>query len=475
MKTIKLFKQSTPVPFVILGMVEFCLLVLAVYLAVYLRFHVFYGNEHLPDDLVAQLVGPLYPKALLFAIVLFFSMIAMGLYSSRYMLLGTVGVHLRLVISHLAGFVAFVFIAYLLPSLFLGRGLMGFSVVLSLVLIIISRRIFVALMKSSQLNRRVLVYGAGSNSNYVASVSENFEKLGITVVGYVSGDNTITQRSNPGTIRLTRPLHEYVIQQEIDEIVIAMDDRRGALPIDELIECKLAGVDIVDLPTFFESSAAKIRLDLLTPSWLIFNSGFERGSLSDTVKRGIDLLTSLILLAVTWPFMILTALAIKLEDGLSAPVIYRQVRIGKNGKPFDIYKFRSMRVDAESGEKPQWASANDSRITRVGNVIRLLRLDELPQLLNVVRGDMSFVGPRPERPEFVETLSEKIPYYNERHRVKPGVTGWAQLNYPYGASDRDSMEKLQYDLYYTKNHSLMLDVMILLQTVEIVLFGKGAR
>jgi len=391
------------------------------------------------------------------------------------MLLGEVGVHLRLIVSHLAGFVAFVFIAYLLPSLFLGRGLMGFSVALSLLLIILSRRLFFSLMKSTQLNRRVLIYGAGTNSRYVEGVSEHLQKMGITVSGYISGENAFTTLSSPKVIKLSQPLVDYAKQQHIDEIVIAMDDRRGKMPIDELIECKLAGIDIVDLPTFFETSAAKIRLDLMTPSWLIFTSGFEHGALSDFIKRGIDLVASLLLLAVTWPFMIFTAIAIKIEDGITAPVIYKQVRVGKSGKPFNIYKFRSMRVDAESGNKPQWASANDSRITKVGSIIRLLRLDELPQLLNVVLGDMSFVGPRPERPEFVASLSEKIPYYNERHRVKPGVTGWAQLNYPYGASDKDSMEKLQFDLYYTKNHSLMLDLMILLQTVEIVLFGKGAR
>jgi len=475
LKTIKLFNQSTPVPFVILAVIEFLLLVAAVYLATWLRFSHFFSGEVFSDAVIREMVGPILPKALLFASVLFISMMAMGLYSARTMLLGVVGVHLRLIVSHLVGFVAFVFIAYLLPTLFLGRGLMISSVALSLLFIVLSRRIFESLSRTNQLRRRVLVYGAGENALTIERAAPQLEKMGVSIDGYVAVDGAFPRTGGKTLLNLPSPLKEYVRQQQISQIVIALDDRRGSLPIDELVECKLAGVEIVDLPSFFEVTATKVRLDLIPPSWLIFAPGFERGAVTDVLKRAIDLLASLLLLMVSWPLMLLTMIAIKLEDGLSAPVIYKQTRIGKDGRPFDIYKFRSMSVDAEKGEKPQWASTNDPRITRVGNIIRLLRLDELPQLLNVLKGDMSFVGPRPERPEFVDSLSQKIPYYNERHRVKPGVTGWAQLNYPYGASDRDSMEKLQYDLYYTKNHSLMLDLIILLQTVEIVLFGKGAR
>ena len=475
LKTIKLFNQSTPAPFVVLGVIEFLLLVAAVYLATWLRFSHFLEGESYTDEAIREIVGPLYPKALLFASVLFLSMMAMGLYSARNMVLGAVGVHLRLVVSHLVGFVAFVFLAYLVPSLFLGRGLMLTSVALALLFVIASRHVFVSLIKSNQLNRKVLVYGAGDNAARIERMMPQLEKTGVTISGFVAADDTPPRTGALTVINPGRSLADYVRNQAIDQVVIALDDRRGALPIDDLVECRLQGIEVIDLPTFFENNAAKVRLDLMPPSWLIFSSGFERGALTDTVKRGIDLLASLLLVAVSWPFMLLVAIAIKLEDGLDAPVIYRQVRVGKEGRPFEIYKFRSMRVDAEKEQKPQWAQSNDPRITRVGSIIRLLRLDELPQLLNVLKGDMSFVGPRPERPEFVELLSEKIPYYNERHRVKPGVTGWAQLNYPYGASDRDSMEKLQFDLYYTKNHSLMLDIVILLQTVEIVLFGKGAR
>ena len=475
MKKIKLFNQSIPAPFVALGVIEFLLLVAALYLATWLRFSHFLEGESYTDEAIHEIVGPLYPKALLFATVLFLSMMAMGLYSARSMVLGTAGVYLRLLVSHLVGFVAFVFLAYLVPSLFLGRGLMLASVALALLVVIASRQVFASLIKSNQLNRKVLVYGAGDNAARIEQMMPQLENTGVTISGFIAtGDKPPRIASAPMLIDSGRSLAEYARRRHIDQIVVALDDRRGTLPIDGLVECRLQGIEVIDLPTFFENNTAKVRLDLMPPSWLIFSSGFNRGALTDIVKRGIDLVASLLLLAVSWPFMLLVAIAIKLEDGWKAPVIYRQVRIGKEGRPFEIYKFRSMRVDAEK-DKPQWARDNDPRITRVGSVIRLLRLDELPQLLNVLKGDMSFVGPRPERPEFVELLSEKIPYYNERHRVKPGVTGWAQLNYPYGASDRDSMEKLQFDLYYTKNHSLMLDIAILLQTIEIVLFGKGAR
>jgi exopolysaccharide biosynthesis polyprenyl glycosylphosphotransferase len=214
---------------------------------------------------------------------------------------------------------------------------------------------------------------------------------------------------------------------------------------------------------------------VLHPSWLIFSTGFRRDPLREATRRSFDFLASAALLAVASPFILLTALAIKLEDGWSAPALYRQTRVGLLGNNFEIMKFRSMRIDAEKDGKAQWATENDDRVTRVGRFIRKTRIDELPQIFNVFRGDMSFVGPRPERPQFVEQLSEKIPYYRERHWVKPGITGWAQLCYAYGASEADAAEKLQFDLFYVKNHGLLFDMMILVQTAEVILLGKGAR
>jgi sugar transferase (PEP-CTERM system associated) len=242
-----------------------------------------------------------------------------------------------------------------------------------------------------------------------------------------------------------------------------------------LLECRLAGVEVTDLVSFLERETGKVRLDVLNPSWMIFAKGFSRHPWRQVTSRTFDIIAAALLLIVTSPVIVLTAAAILVEDGPRAPIFYRQRRVGKDGRQFNLLKFRSMRPDAESDGKARWAVSGDSRVTRVGALIRKIRIDELPQLLIVLGGAMSFVGPRPERPEFVAELSETIPYYRERHCVKPGITGWAQLCYPYGSSERDAREKLQYDLYYVKNHSLVFDLMILLQTVEVVLLGKGGR
>jgi sugar transferase (PEP-CTERM system associated) len=234
---------------------------------------------------------------------------------------------------------------------------------------------------------------------------------------------------------------------------------------------------VIDLLDFFEREAGKVKLDLLSPSWLIYSDGFRGGRFIEYAQHGFDILAAGLLLLITWPIMLAAALAIRLECGRArpCPIFYRQERVGLGGRSFEVLKFRSMRTDAEQAGKAQWAQKNDPRVTRVGAFIRKVRIDELPQIFNVLRGDMSFVGPRPERPPFVEDLNLKLPYYAERHRVKPGITGWAQLCYPYGSSDRDAMEKLQYDLYYIKNRTMLLNLIILVQTVEVVLFGRGAR
>jgi len=270
-----------------------------------------------------------------------------------------------------------------------------------------------------------------------------------------------------------RPLARIVRRHGIDEIVVAVDERRGALPIHELLDCRLGGVQVLDLASFFERETGRIKLESLSPSWLVFEDGFRQGWIRDRAKRAFDVLVSLALLVAAAPIMLLAAVAVRLDS--PGPVLYRQVRVGQHGRPFEVLKFRSMRADAEADGKPRWASRDDPRITRVGRILRKSRIDELPQLVNVLRGEMSFVGPRPERPEFVRELAQRIPYYNERHRVKPGITGWAQISHGYADSERDAREKLEYDLYYVKNHSLFFDLYILLRTIEVVLWGRGAH
>jgi sugar transferase (PEP-CTERM system associated) len=257
--------------------------------------------------------------------------------------------------------------------------------------------------------------------------------------------------------------------------VVALDDSRPEFPFEAFLECRLAGIAVTDLTEFLERETGQVRIDLVHPSWMVFSDGFTHNSMHSYLERVFDVLASLGLLALTWPLMVLTAIAIKIEEGPAAAVFYRQVRVGEGGQPFLLFKFRSMREDAERDGHARWAAANDDRVTRVGRVIRKLRIDELPQILNVLNGEMSLVGPRPERPEFVSQLNRKIPLYRERHIIKPGITGWAQLCYPYGSNETDAAEKLQYDLFYVKNRTLLFYLAILIQTVEVILWGKGAR
>jgi sugar transferase (PEP-CTERM system associated) len=269
-------------------------------------------------------------------------------------------------------------------------------------------------------------------------------------------------------------LPQVVRQRRISEIIVALRDRRGGQePLAMLLACKLMGVRVLDLATFYERELALIRLEHLRSSWLIYGSGFDQSRMRAFIKRSFDLAASMVLVTITAPIMMLAAVAVRIES--RGPILFRQERVCEGGRAFMMLKFRSMRQDAEEDGKPRWASTGDSRITKVGKVIRRLRIDELPQLLNVLKGDMSFVGPRPERPFFVAQLAAEIPYYELRHNVKPGITGWAQVRLQYGASVEDAKRKLEYDLYYVKNHSLFLDLMILFETVQVVMLGKGAR
>ncbi len=285
-------------------------------------------------------------------------------------------------------------------------------------------------------------------------------RQGFTIVGFVRAGDEEARIEGERVINLRQPLAEYTRQTEIDKIVVALDDDQASLPADELFQCRLNGVKVVDLVNFFEQEAGKVLVDFATPGWMSFTHDFPSSKSSNLAKRWFDIFASFMLLVFSWPVMLLTALAIWLEDGFGSPVFFRQERVGLHGETFQVLKFRSMTVDAEGDGKAVWATRNDSRVTRVGNFIRKTRIDELPQILNVLSGKMAFIGPRPERPEFVEELAESIPYFNARHCVKPGITGWAQLCYPYGASVNDAKQKLQFDLYYVKNHSLFLDFMI---------------
>jgi sugar transferase (PEP-CTERM system associated) len=321
---------------------------------------------------------------------------------------------------------------------------------------------------------RVLIFGSGPEARTVGNVLKKSDP-DIQIVGFYPGPAE-NEACVPEQLLLprSRSLTDTARSLNVNEIIIAVQERRGGvLPLRELLDCKLSGVNVLDLASYFERALWQIRLDSLKVGWLIFGEGFRQGWGRTFVKRLFDLVAASILLLLALPVMLLTAIAIALEDGF--PVFYRQERVGRNGRLFNVIKFRSMRRDAEGDGKPRWASANDDRTTRVGRIIRKLRIDELPQLYSVLTGDMSLIGPRPERPYFVDQLTRDIPFYAVRHSVKPGVTGWAQGSYHYGASGDDSIQKLQYDLYYVKNHTLFLDIVILFETVGVVLTGKGAQ
>ena len=468
MATVRVFQHHVHSSFYWLALIDAILFVLSFYLGAYLYFLAEPGN-------LQQYVGQIPGRASLFAAVTIICLGAMGLYEPR-MREGASGVLLRTTGGFVASSIVMIVIFYILPELHLWRGIFLYTVAVAFTVNLISRSCFRSLTDLEQFKSRVLVYGSGrAASTITSSMRRRADRQGFSIVGFVRVDGEEPQVEGERIINLRQPLEAYTRQTEIDQVVVALDDKRSQLDMDELLHCRLHGVKVLDLVNFFEQEAGKILVDHTSPGWMIFNDGFRCSAASKRAKRAFDLTASFGLLMFTWPVMLLTALAIWIEDGFGAPVFFRQKRVGLHGKTFSVLKFRSMSVDAEGDGKARWATPGDSRVTRVGNFIRKTRIDELPQILNVLSGKMAFIGPRPERPEFVKELSERIPYYDVRHCVKPGITGWAQLCYPYGASEHDARQKLQFDLYYVKNHSLFLDFMICLTTVEVVLFGKGAR
>ncbi len=456
----RVIRYFVRVPLVLLALIEGAALLVVPSLA-----RVLTGTQPWPEP---------WAPSLAYALIHLVALTSMGLYSRRQRARLT-EILLRVVAAVVLGAVGVVVASYLVPALSIERWVFLTSVPVALVVLGILRYVFESVVDEEIFKRRVLVFGAGKRALSVTQLRRRNDTRGFRVVGFVPSD---TDRTLVDMDRLVLPggsLLQYCREHDVDEIVVAMDDRRKSFPVHELLECRLAGVSVTDLVDFLESETGKVRLDVLNPSWFIFASGFSRNPMRQLTERLLDIGASLLILLFAWPFMLLAALAIKLEDGWRAPVLYSQTRVGLEGRRFEVLKFRSMRRDAESGGRAQWAQERDPRVTKVGAVIRKVRIDELPQLFNVLRGDMSFVGPRPERPEFVAQFEQTVPYYRERHTVKPGITGWAQLCYPYGASEQDALEKLQYDLYYVKNHSLLFDLMILVQTAEVVLWGKGTR
>lgn len=447
-----------------LALLDGALILLSFSLGLYLRF---------AGDLPAAetYVGALAPRAIVYALVLMLAMLAVGLYRGRERIGGSetlVRLAAAIVLAGLANATLF----YLFPGMFVGRGFLAISLLTAFALLLVARVAFFSIIDSDRFRRNVLVLG---NGQIAASLNELCRTVGqrsFRVVGFLP-----TPGDKPGygslPVFTNHPsLLKLVSERSVDEIVVALDNRRESFPSRELLDCRMEGVRVTESTTFLEKETGKINLDSLHPSWLIYGRGFRQGSAHRVFKRFFDIFASLAVLLFTFPIIALGAFAVLVESRGRGGVLYRQRRIGLHGKPFELFKLRSMIPDAEGDGRARWSTRNDPRVTRVGALLRRLRIDELPQILNILKGEMSFVGPRPERPQFVEQLAEQLPFYRERHCVKPGLTGWAQLSYPYGSSVDDAKQKLQFDLYYVKNYSPMFDLLILIQTLEAVLWRR---
>jgi sugar transferase (PEP-CTERM system associated) len=461
---VRLFRHYVPGSLLLIGMVEHLFLIFTIYSALFLRWA---DADNITVTLKAHL-----PEAITFATIFTLTMFALGLYNKDNA--GSLGtIFTRLLFSFLIGFITLALVFYVYPDLAIWRSAFAIAFVIGIAGIMAIRWGFLRVADIETFKRRILVLGVGAKAARIEKLDRDDQTHGFKIAGFVPLSDREVKVGDQSNLWGNISLAQLCAEQGVEEIVVAVDERRGGMPTRALLDCKLAGVTVTDYSTFWERETGKVDLDALHPSWLIFSDGFVGGWLQAMLKRVFDVVASIVLLIVTAPILLVTAAAVKLTS--PGPVFYRQERVGLNGEPFMLLKFRSMRTDAEADGVPRWAAVNDSRITPVGNFIRKTRIDEIPQIFNVLSGSMSFIGPRPERPFFVDQLREAIPYYFERHRVKPGISGWAQLNYPYGASIEDAKEKFQFDLYYIKNYSLFLDLIVLIQTARVVLWPNGVR
>jgi len=460
---IRLFKHYIPHAVILLGLIDLVLLCLAGEIAWRVR------AGQIGID-AGETLGRLWQLSA-FAAIILTAMIAVGVYGAdalRSMRFATA----RLLVAISLGVIGLAFVDFLLGGHNFWRSTLAYTMAIAIVMLVLNRLVIGGLLGTAAFRRRVLVLGAGARADRLRKLSERPES-GFVIVGYVAMTDSppvVEESIARGAIHnLTR----HVENLDVSEVVLALEERRNALPLADLLRIKTTGVHVNDFSSFIERETGRVDLDTVNPSWLIFSDGFSSGrALSSAAKRIFDILASALLLVLTGPVIALFALLVKLDS--KGPAFFRQTRVGLYGQNFDLIKLRSMRTDAEANGA-QWAQKDDPRVTRLGKFIRKVRIDELPQAWAVLKGEMSFVGPRPERPEFVADLEEKLPYYAERHMVKPGITGWAQINYPYGASIEDSRHKLEYDLYYAKNYTPFLDLLILLQTLRVVLWHEGAR
>ena len=460
---IRLFKHYIPHAVLLLGLLDYALLVVASELA-----------WHVRASQIGIEVGELQGRWLLIfgsAAVVWLAMISVGVYGP-YSLRSLRFASARILVAISLGVIALATIDWIVPGVRFWRSTLLYAMGFALVVLVLDRLLLNSFLGSSAFRRRVMVLGAGERAQRLRALSQKPES-GFVIVSYIAmgePETVVEEAIERGAIH---GFGQFVENLGVSEVVLALQERRNALPLKDLLRVKTKGVHVNDFSSFLERETGRVDLDTVNPSWLIFSDGFSSGRvLFSAVKRAFDILASSILLLLTLPLIVVFALLVKLDS--KGPAFFRQKRVGLYGATFNLIKLRSMRVDAEK-DGAKWAEKDDPRVTRIGRFIRKVRIDELPQSWSVLKGDMSFVGPRPEVPKFVDDLQEHIPFYGERHMVKPGITGWAQINYPYGASIEDSRKKLEYDLYYAKNYTPFLDLVILLQTVRVILWPEGAR
>ncbi len=459
---ISVFRLHIATPILVLGIVD----ILILYLSIAAGYSISYLDLSLGINTFWSGLG----NGTLYVSAIVLSLIMMGLYQRQF-IADTKITFLRLFASFASAVFLMSIVFYIFPQTRIWMSALLPAIVFSLIGVLCARIVFLRVSGTNVFKHRVLVFGAGKQAQEV----EALEARGaFRCIGFLPVDGADISVDHGRVLRYDTSLTDFVKAQDVDEVVVALQERRGRVPSEDLLACRMEGVRISDFWTFMERQKGEVELDALNPSWMIFAEGFSsRLGTQRIVKRVFDIVASVLLLLFSLPVTLAAAAAVYLQD--RGPVFYRQERVGLYGESFFLFKFRSMRVDAEKDGVARWAAANDSRVTPVGAFIRMARIDEIPQIINVLRGEMSFIGPRPERPIIVSELIEAIPYYGYRDTVKPGITGWAQVNYPYGASVEDAKQKLKLDLYYIKNYSLMLDCLILLLTVRVVLWPQGVR
>ena len=439
---------------------------LLIFLSINLIYIIFSGWEIFWIDMVLNSIRALTVTFIFQLTLYFFDLYNLGKISSP------VDTATRIIQAFGTGCIILAGVYYSFPHLGISTKIFFSSYVAICLALMAWRSLYYMILKKRLFSQPILIIGTGKIAAEITGEIEDNQDSGYRIAAFI-GDSPPPYNPNKAPlIPLTTRLTDICAETQAEHIVVALDDRRGMMPIKSLLKCKLQGTNIHDGITFYEAVTGKILVQNVNPAWLIFSDGFQTTRLSFFFKRVLDIFLSLFGLIVSLPLTLPTAILVKLES--PGPVFYLQERIGKRGKPFKVIKFRSMCEDAEK-DGAVWAMKHDTRVTIVGCFIRKVRIDEIPQMWNVLKGEMSFVGPRPERPVFVEKLTETIPYYSLRHSIKPGITGWAQICYPYGASEEDALRKLEYDLYYIKNQSIFIDMLVIFRTIKTVLFQKGSR